>query len=320
MKMILRVCLFALFSVSAGALVAGELVGTEAVRERLYPNVVEPERIIGGYGSRPSEFLQIRKVVFRDNQRFYVSDCGANRIQEFNVSGELLSTISHECPGDIAVSGRYLAVLSDLTGTVSLYENSGKFVRAWKVPRHGDKRVAAIAADASHIIVAPQYGGQLVVFDLYGRTLRHIDVPPIARVSGAVAAGNDIFLTDKFGARIYAINMHSGKVRHFGEFGTYAGEMANPHGIDVKNGKVYVVDTVNHRVQQFDESGAYRLQFGRHPVTPNEIGSGRMHYPHHIAVTPDGKWAVVCEPFESRCNLFLTGKVEQKYTSSSESA
>lgn len=321
MKTLIKHLVGATLAINSLVAIAGELVGTEAARERMYPNVVPPDRIIGGYGGRAGDFLQIRRVIFKDESNFLVADCAANRIQEFDLDGSLKSTIAHECPTDLAIAGANLYVFSELAGTISLYGvKNRRFVRSWQVPVHGDKQIAAIAASDKYLFAVPRFGGQVVVYDRFGRPLRHFRLPNTSRVSSAAAEGDRLFLADKLGARVYSVNIHNGNIQHFGEFGTYAGEMANPHGIEVKNSNIYVVDTVNHRIQQFDTNGKYVLQFGRHPVSPHETTMGRMHYPHHIAVNSTGTSAVVCEPYESRCNLFSLDKVQHAYTNSSESA
>jgi tripartite motif-containing protein 71 len=81
--------------------------------------------------------------------------------------------------------------------------------------------------------------------------------------------------------------------------------------LSIVNAHVYVSDTVNHRLQAFDLNGKLYLIWGRHPETIHE-GNGHTHYPSAIKVSPDGSIAVVCEPFEYRCQIFEMQAVQNR--------
>jgi hypothetical protein len=67
---------------------------------------------------------------------------------------------------------------------------------------------------------------------------------------------------------------------------------------------------INHRIQVFDKEGEFLYQWGRHPPTAHE-GHGRIHYPLGISAAPDSKHAIVCEPFENRCQVFSKDRIAQ---------
>jgi YD repeat-containing protein len=70
----------------------------------------------------------------------------------------------------------------------------------------------------------------------------------------------------------------------FGNTGPGNGQFKEPHGVAVtSNGDVYVVDTVNNRVQEFSSSDEYLTQFGSEGT-----GNGQFKEPEGVAVAPNG--------------------------------
>src|SRR5439155_24481080 len=96
--------------------------------------------------------------------------------------------------------------------------------------------------------------------------------------------------------------------KQWGHYGGMEGDLAEPADISYMGGQVFVTDLVNHRIQVFDTEGRFKLQWGRHPENEHE-GMGRLHYPTTLKVSPDGNIAVVCEPFEYRCQIFRMADV-----------
>jgi tripartite motif-containing protein 71 len=298
----------------------GELVGSEADRERQYPNIVAPEVVIGGYGASPAQFLDIRDVAFRDGRSFYVAECSSNRIQQFDVNGHLQGVITAECPSNISYSQGHLISFSEQTNKLSVFSDDRDHLFDWTLPfeRHG--KVGAVAIKDGLVFVIPKRGRSIDVFNVRGELQRTLSAPDLERVADAAVSGEGIFISDRAAAQIVRLDLRDSSVHRFGSYGTYPGELANPHGVDVAAGKLIVADTVNHRIQQFDLAGKFVLQWGRHPVSPHETSHGRMHYPHNVALAPDGNHAVVCEPYESKCNVFKFEKIVSAFRKVDDSA
>lgn len=104
----------------------------------------------------------------------------------------------------------------------------------------------------------------------------------------------------------------------FGEYGSLAGELAEPADVEFANGTLFVADMTNHRLQAFDANGKFIHQWGRHPSTAHE-GHGRTHYPSFIAADKAASRAVVCEPFENRQTFDLL-KVQRFVSSAKDDA
>jgi tripartite motif-containing protein 71 len=120
--------------------------------------------------------------------------------------------------------------------------------------------------------------------------------------SVAVDSDDNIYVVDDLN-RVQKFDAEGRFIRSWGRYGGMPGELAEPTDLSVVRDRVYVADTVNHRLQGFDLDGNLRVVWGRHPETAHE-GMGHTHYPSSIKVSPDNSMAIVCEPFEYRCQLF----------------
>lgn len=79
-----------------------------------------------------------------------------------------------------------------------------------------------------------------------------------------------------------------------GQRGSGDGEFNFPTMIDVKNGKLYVVDSMNFRVQILDQDGGFINKFSEAGDAP-----GYLYRPKGIAATPEGYLFVVDSSFNN---------------------
>ncbi len=98
-------------------------------------------------------------------------------------------------------------------------------------------------------------------------------------------------------------------VAQFGASTTANGQFYNPHGITIDStGNIYVVDTLNHRVQKFNSSGVYQSQFGSYGS-----GDGQFYEPRGIAVDSSGN-VYVADTKNCRIQKFNSSGVFQLKT------
>lgn len=313
------ICIASLYSMLAiTPLFGGEIVGTEAERELLYPNIVPPRVVIGGLGMAPAQFLDITDVEFGSDTSFYVSDCSNNRVQEFSTDGHLRLSVGVPCPTNITADGGLLGVFSDKTDTITTVDpQSGKVLNTWSVD---SPNISSIVLANANIYAMNKNGGELLVYGTDGKLNARLEVPKFSRVSDIAFDRGNIIVADKYSAQLVELNLGGDEVRRFGAYGTFPGELANPHGVSAANGRIVVADTVNHRLQEFGADGKFHLQWGRHPISPQDMSHGRMHYPHNVAISDNGINLVVCQPFEAKCDIFLTADIAAKYSSSDDSS
>jgi len=84
----------------------------------------------------------------------------------------------------------------------------------------------------------------------------------------------------------------------FGEFGSRDGQLSRPQGVCATEGRVFVADTGNHRVQVFDPEGRFLRSWGRKGELP-----GEMNEPAGLAVCASGL-VYVADALNRRVQVF----------------
>jgi len=127
---------------------------------------------------------------------------------------------------------------------------------------------------------------------------------------GAVLTGaGELVVADSFNHRVQAFDaaalragMRPALLRVFGEAGGYAGGLDAPMALATRPGsaRVYVADTRNHRVLEFEGDGrATGLVMGRAGKAPGELG-----WPSALAFDTDGRTLYVAEQWNARVSAF----------------
>jgi hypothetical protein len=84
------------------------------------------------------------------------------------------------------------------------------------------------------------------------------------------------------------------KINDLGSLGFGRGEFRLPQSIDVDDeGNLYVVDSMNHRIQKFDSEGNFLLSFGSYGT-----GQGQLLYPFGISVDSKYNLVYVTDPYQ----------------------
>ena len=175
----------------------------------------------------------------------YVADTLNNRVQRFNAGGVFQDKWGSSGtgdgqfnqPGGIAVdSSNYIYVVDKFNQRIQRFQESGSgvtFVSKWGSLGSGDSQFispSGIAVDnASHIFVADSGNNRIQEFSTAGNLLRKW-----------------------------------GKNGGDGTSGSGQGEFNYPSDIAVdSSGNVFVIDSSNHRIQEFDNNGNYLNQWQR---------------------------------------------------------
>jgi DNA-binding beta-propeller fold protein YncE len=104
------------------------------------------------------------------------------------------------------------------------------------------------------------------------RTLRRSGLPFHRPTNTALAPDGALLITDGYGnARVHRFSPDGRHLSSWGEPGTEPGQFNLPHGIAVdRDGRVYVADRENSRIQVFSADGAFLEQW-RDVVRPTEV-------------------------------------------------
>ncbi|MDP2167089.1 MAG: 6-bladed beta-propeller [Thermodesulfovibrionales bacterium] len=162
------------------------------------------------------------------------------------------------------------------------------------------------------IAVADSGQGKVYIFSRQGRSLKHIlGQGGELRAPLGVAFDSDrkiLYISDTKAHEIYAYTIEGEFIKKVAEPGTAEGYVYFPSQIATdKNGKLYVVDTMNFRIQIFDPQG------GAPPVVIGEHGNrpGMFARPKGIGVSSDGHIFVTdaafgnFQVFDANGNVYL---------------
>lgn len=182
--------------------------------------------IYGGFGddvlSKPMDVAAINQFIYvtdTNNKRVQVFDLGGTPIFKFGSEGE--GPGKFKFPYGIAGDSQGNVYVSDLyNGSISIFDSKGKFIKyfAEKDPKE-----------------------------------KTIEAPGSIRIYG-----NRVYVTDIQKSKVLVFDIEGKKLMEIGEGGTKEGQLRAPNAVTVdKNGNIFVVDTGNQRVQEFDKEGKF---------------------------------------------------------------
>lgn len=161
-----------------------------------------------------------------------------------------------------------------------------------------------IAVTDERVFVADSRNHRIQVFTRAGDFVAQWPVPDEGRPMNIEAADDRLYAADYWNdvIRVYAVDTGD-LVASVGGPGDGPGRFRNPGGVAVgPGGHLFVVDTFNQRVQEFEADGTFVRQWG----TTGEKGyffGGRFNYPIDAAVASDGT-LFVADGYNDRIQVF----------------
>jgi hypothetical protein len=137
---------------------------------------------------------------------------------------------------------------------------------------------------------------QVLLYDRQNRFLKAYGKPGQFKPIDVAIAGDRLYVTDAMHHKVHVLDKATGNtLLSFGGRGSEPGEFNNPTNLTLAgDDTVYVVDTINFRVQQFSLDGEFIRAFGEAGSVP-----GTFSRPKGIAVDRDGYIYVVDAAFEN---------------------
>ncbi|MDZ4859907.1 MAG: NHL repeat-containing protein [Candidatus Hydrogenedentes bacterium] len=181
-----------------------------------------------------------------------------------------------------------------------------QFLQEWggqgSAPGQLDAPVDIVITPADEIFITEHYNHRIQKFDTGGKFLSQF---PVLSGPGGLAldaAGNLYISHFAAAARekedtIDCVSVYSPDgtlLRQWGKRGTGDGEFNCPGGLALsKDGRVYVADQTNHRVQVFDCDGNFLLKWGEYGNEPGQFGGKDRDYsrtggPQFVALDAEG--------------------------------
>ena len=234
--------------------------------------------------------------------------------------------VQFQNPSAVAVdSNDRVYVFQRLGPPVLVFGPDGQFLSAW--PRRD-----GLLEDAHHIYIGPDDGVYLADRDAHqvlkcttegevlmalGNRYRAALQAPFNHPSDiAVGPSGDIYISDGYGnSCVHRFTATGEYVGSFGSPGSGPGEFRVPHSIRVANdGRIYVCDRENHRVQVFNGDGSFLEQWtdfkspmGVH-IDNNEMVYVTDQVPRLSILTLDGELVARGRTFENGHNVYTNSK------------
>ena len=160
---------------------------------------------------------------------------------------------------------------------VLVFDRHGHFLEPWE-------RRDGVPADAHHIHVGPddtvyltdRDAHQVLLYDTSGQLLRSLGTRDQAAMQSpfnhpadvCAAPSGELYVADGYGnSSVHRFSADGDYISSFGSPGSGPGQFRVPHSIRVsEDGRVYVADRENHRVQVFTAEGEFSDRMDRFQV------------------------------------------------------
>ena len=249
-----------------------------------------PLQVVPGWPHLPPgwTFGETAAVAVDARQHVYVVHRGAHPIIEFDAKGEFVRALG-ESLFDRAHAARFdpegnLWVVDDGAHVVLKLDNEGHV--AMVLGRH---RKPGSSMPPAKLGLRGARDEDILKFD------RPTDV--------AFSPAGDIYVSDGYGnSRIVKLSKEGRFLKAWGSKGTAPGQFDTPHSVAVdKNGRVYVADRENYRMQVFTADGEFIQQWTH------------MGAPWGLYLAPD-QTLYMCDGYNNRVlKLSLDGKILGAY-------
>jgi iron(III) transport system ATP-binding protein len=181
-------------------------------------------------------------------------------------------------------------IVLDKAGRVLIFDYKGEVVRQWRMPASdsGHPEGACLLSDG-RIAVADTHYNQIIIFDQQGRvdhafgSLGRGDGQFIYPVKVVQDDDGDLYVIEYGGNdRIQKFTVEGKHIKSFATFGSGENQLARPAGLAWHEGKLYVAEADNHRVQVFTDEGVFVRVLG------DAGDTAKLDFPYDLSVGKDG--------------------------------
>jgi len=236
----------------------------------------------GSYGQDPDgpgplqapagTFFKPLGITTDNSHNIYVVDSGNNRVEEFSSAGVFIKQIGSygldpDGPGPLQAPNGTLnyprGVAVDSSGNVYVADTNNNRVEEFNSTGAFKKQIGSYGID-------PDGPGPLQAPDGTLNNPGGVAVDSSGNVYVADSGNDRVEVFDSTGAFKKQIGTHGIDPDGTGPLQAPDGTLNNPSGVAIDSlGNVYVADTDNNRVEEFDSTGAFVKQIGKFGASPN---------------------------------------------------
>ncbi len=182
-------------------------------------------------------------------------------------------------PSDIAVSNGKLYVVDGLNNRIEVYDLYGNFLTDIKV----DSPYGIDASDGLLYVVSQK--GRVYILDEFGNVEKSFKVE--GRPIDVEKLNGKLFITNGEFESVDVYSTDGELLGRFGGKGSVPGNFVGVFLTDSAKNTLFVVDSVNARIQEFDKDGKFIRSFGVFGIE-----EGNLFRPKGVAYCGNGKVAV----------------------------
>jgi DNA-binding beta-propeller fold protein YncE len=242
----------------------------------------------GEYGAGPGQFGAVGGIAVDSAGNLYALDSDQNRVEKFDSQGRFVrqfgsSTLAIGWKGGIAVAGGTVYVSDGDHNRIARFSaGSGSFLGSFGEAGSGDGQFAhplGLTVAGSDLYVADDQNDRIEKFTTGGTYEAQAGGFKNAYDVGVDPVSGNVWVVDNGNNRVVRLDPSLATATPF----TGAG-INTARGLAVTaTGNVYVADTLNERVQEFDAAGNSLATWGI-----NGRNGGNLAGPQGLALAPDG--------------------------------
>ena len=193
-------------------------------------------------------------------------------------------------PRAVTTDGDDRRLVLDNAGRILVYSAGRELVGQFAMPDASiGKPEGIVVFPDGRIAVADTHYSRVVIFNADGTVASMFgsrgDGPGQFLFPVAIARADDgtLFVAEYGGNdRVQRFSADGVHERTFGSVGTGRGELQRPSGLHIEDGRVYVTDSINNRIQVFSVDGEFLDTLGT---------EAELHWPYDLAVARGGRHA-----------------------------
>ena len=194
------------------------------------------------------------------NEKIFVSYGFQDEIQVFDLNGNFLSKFGSSGnqkgefskPMQISASNDLLYIADSGNKRIQVVDSEGQFVKEFSVPISNESDIAIdLDVFKNKIYVINSKNSDVLIYDLNGNLIKK-NTHEQNTGNSSIAVENGLILVSNTNKNTITIFDLEGVIMNeFGSHGEHYGEFKSPRGITVNDGKIYVSDPYNYRIQVF---------------------------------------------------------------------